>query len=106
MSRHRRYRSSSAAKRSRRAVFDTVKMLLIIFLSISLFFQLFSVRHSGRDPTEPSVDLELPVIDPTEPTVDSESPVEVVLSDNVDFIGFDITDTQDGDWSTWDQWFE
>lgn len=78
------------------------------------------MRHSGRDPTEPSVDLEFPVIDPTEPTddpefptidpteptVDPESPVEVVPSDNVDFIGFDITDTQDGDWSTLDQWFE
>jgi len=29
----------------------------------------------------------------------------MAASDNVSFLGFDVTDKQDGEWSSWDKWF-
>lgn len=30
---------------------------------------------------------------------------EEALANQVSFMGFDVTDKQDGDWNGWDQWF-
>lgn len=30
---------------------------------------------------------------------------EEALASQVSFVGFDVTETQDGDWSGWNQWF-
>ena len=30
---------------------------------------------------------------------------EEALANKVSFLGFDVTNKQDGDWSGWDQWF-
>lgn len=30
----------------------------------------------------------------------------IALNDNDSFLGFDVTEKQDGDWDGWNQWFE
>lgn len=30
---------------------------------------------------------------------------EEALANQVSFMGFDVTDKQDGDWNGWEQWF-
>ena len=92
MSRYKRRRRFSAYSGNRSAVVDTIKVFLVVFLLISLIPLLFSKRYSRGDFTEPSVDL--------------ESPTDTPFSDDVDFIGYEITDNLDGDWQNWEQWFE
>jgi hypothetical protein len=29
----------------------------------------------------------------------------IAASDDVSFLGFDVTDKQDGEWNSWEKWF-